>query len=82
MKRRVCIAMALMNRSSVLFLDESTSGLDVQGVLIIRDLIRKLNQQGLTIFLTAHNIDEASQMCDGVAIIDHGKIARVVARWR
>jgi ABC-2 type transport system ATP-binding protein len=54
--------------------------LDVQGVLIIRDLIRKLNQQGLTIFLTTHNIDEASQMCDGVAIIDHGKIARLVAR--
>jgi len=77
MKRRVCIAMALMNRSSVLFLDEPTSGLDVQSVLIIRDLIRKLNQQGLTIFLTTHNIEEASQMCDRIAIINHGRIAAI-----
>jgi len=77
MKRRICIAMALMNRSSILFLDEPTSGLDVQSVLIIRDLIRKLNQQGLTIFITTHNIEEASQMCDRVAIINHGKIAAI-----
>jgi ABC-2 type transport system ATP-binding protein len=77
MKRRICIAMALMNRSHILFLDEPTSGLDVQSVLVIRDLIRKLNQQGLTVFLTTHNIEEASQMCDHVAIINHGKIAAI-----
>jgi len=77
MKRRICIAMALMNQSSVLFLDEPTSGLDVQSVLIIRDLIRKLNEDGLTIFLTTHNIEEASQMCDRIAIINHGKIAAI-----
>jgi ABC-2 type transport system ATP-binding protein len=77
MKRRICIAMALMNRSSIIFLDEPTSGLDVQSVLIIRDLIRKLNQQGLTIFITTHNIEEASQMCDRVAIINNGKIATI-----
>jgi len=77
MKRRICIAMALMNRSGILFLDEPTSGLDVQSVLIIRDLIRNLSQQGLTIFLTTHNIDEASQMCDRVAIINHGKIVAI-----
>jgi len=77
MKRRICIAMALMNKSSILFLDEPTSGLDVQSVLIIRDLIQKLNQQGLTIFLTTHNIEEASQMCDRVAIINRGKIAAI-----
>ena len=75
MKRRICIAMALMNRSHILFLDEPTSGLDVQSVLVIRDLIRKLNEQGLTVFLTTHNIEEASQMCDHVAIINHGRIA-------
>lgn len=75
MKRRICIAMALMNRSQLLFLDEPTSGLDVQSVLVIRDLIRRLNQQGLTVFLTTHNIEEASQMCDHVAIINHGRIA-------
>ncbi|MFH0897738.1 MAG: ATP-binding cassette domain-containing protein [Candidatus Bathyarchaeota archaeon] len=77
MKRRICIAMALMNNASIIFLDEPTSGLDVQSVLIIRDLIRKLNQQGLTIFITTHNIEEASQMCDRVAIINHGKIAAI-----
>lgn len=77
MKRRICIAMALMNRASILFLDEPTSGLDVQSVLIIRDLIRKLNQERLTIFITTHNIEEASQMCDRVAIINHGKIAAI-----
>jgi len=77
MKRRVCIAMALMNKANILFLDEPTSGLDVQSVLIIRDLIRNLNQQGLTIFVTTHNIEEASQMCDRIAIINHGKIAAI-----
>ena len=77
MKRRICIAMALMNKAKVIFLDEPTSGLDVQSVLIIRDLIRKLNQEGLTIFITTHNIEEASQMCDRVAIINHGKIAAI-----
>ena len=77
MKRRVCIAMALMNKAGILFLDEPTSGLDVQSVLNIRDLIRKLNQQGLTIFVTTHNIEEASQICDRVAIINHGKIAAI-----
>ena len=77
MKRRICIAMALMNKASIIFLDEPTSGLDVQSVLIIRDLIRKLNQEGLTIFITTHNIEEASQMCDRVAIINQGKIAAI-----
>jgi ABC-2 type transport system ATP-binding protein len=77
MKRRICIAMALMNNANIVFLDEPTSGLDVQSVLIIRDLIRKLNQEGMTIFITTHNIEEASQMCDRVAIINHGKIAAI-----
>jgi ABC-2 type transport system ATP-binding protein len=77
MKRRICIAMALMNRSSIVFLDEPTSGLDVQSVLVIRETVRKLNQEGLTIFITTHNLEEASQMCDRVAIINRGKIAAI-----
>jgi len=77
MKRRLCIAMALMNKSSILFLDEPTSGLDVQSVLTIRNLVRKLNHEGLTIFLTTHNMDEANQMCDRVAIINIGKMAAI-----
>ena len=77
MKRRVCIAMALINDSKVLFLDEPTSGLDVKSVREIRRLIRELNDEGLTVFLTTHNIEEASQMCDQVAIINRGKIAAI-----
>jgi len=77
MKRRVCIAMALINKSSILFLDEPTTGLDVQSVLTIRDLIRKLNREGLTIFLTTHNMEEANQMCDRVAIINKGNIIAI-----
>ena len=75
MKRRVCIAMALVNDSKILFLDEPTSGLDVKSVRGIRGMIRELNSEGLTVFLTTHNIEEASQMCDRVAIINRGKIA-------
>jgi ABC-2 type transport system ATP-binding protein len=77
MKRRVCIAMALMNKSSILFLDEPTTGLDVQSVLTIRDLIRKLNREDLTIFLTTHNMEEANQMCDRVAIINKGNLIAI-----
>ncbi len=75
MKRKVCIAMALMNDSRVLFLDEPTSGLDVESVREIRRLMRELNRGGLTIFLTTHNLEEASQLCDHIAIINRGKIA-------
>ncbi len=77
MKRRLCIAMALMNKASILFLDEPTSGLDVQSVITIRNLVRRLNHEGLTIFLTTHNMEEANQMCDRVAIIDRGKIVAI-----
>jgi len=75
MKRRVCIAMALVNDSKILYLDEPTSGLDVKSVRSIRGLIRELNEDGLTVFLTTHNIEEASQMCDRIAIINRGRIA-------
>jgi ABC-2 type transport system ATP-binding protein len=75
MKRRVCIAMALVNDSKILFLDEPTSGLDVKSVRGIRGMIRELNAEGLTVFLTTHNIEEASQMCERIAIINRGKIA-------
>ncbi|MFC1505761.1 ATP-binding cassette domain-containing protein [Thermoproteota archaeon] len=77
MKRRLCIAMALMNNSSILFLDEPTTGLDVQSVLMIRDLIRRMNRDGLTIFLTTHNMDEANRLCDRIAIINKGRIVAI-----
>ncbi|MBS7619166.1 ATP-binding cassette domain-containing protein [Candidatus Bathyarchaeota archaeon] len=77
MKRKVCIAMALMNDSRVLFLDEPTSGLDVESVREIRQMVRMLNKDGLTVFLTTHNLEEANQICDRIAIINKGKIAAV-----
>ena len=77
MKRRVCIAMALMNESKLLFLDEPTVGLDVESVRVIHELIGSLKEEGLSIFLTTHNIEEASQMCHRVAIINRGKIVAI-----
>jgi len=74
MKRRVRIAAALLHCPEVLFLDEPTSGLDVQSSRLIRSLIRELNREGVTVFLTTHYIDEADQLCDRVAIIRQGKI--------
>nr|WP_321353256.1 ATP-binding cassette domain-containing protein [uncultured Methanoregula sp.] len=77
MKRRLTLAMGLINDPRLVFLDEPTSGLDVQSNLIIRDVIRNLNEQGVTVFLTTHNIEEANLACDRVAIINHGKIAAI-----
>jgi len=74
MKRRVRIAAALIHRPEVLFLDEPTSGLDVQSSRLIRLLVRELNEEGMSVFLTTHYIDEADQLCDRVAIIKQGKI--------
>jgi ABC-2 type transport system ATP-binding protein len=77
MKRRLTLAMGLVNRPRLLFLDEPTSGLDVQSNLIIRGVIRDLNQDGVTVFLTTHNIEEANVTCDRVAIVNHGQIAAI-----
>ncbi|MEN6518797.1 MAG: ATP-binding cassette domain-containing protein [Methanospirillum sp.] len=77
MKRRLTLAMGLINRPRLLFLDEPTSGLDVQSNLIIRDVIRDLNRDGVTVFLTTHNIEEANLTCDRVAIVNHGRIAAI-----
>jgi ABC-2 type transport system ATP-binding protein len=77
MKRRLTLAMGLINNPRLLFLDEPTSGLDVQSNLIIRDVIRDLNAQGVTVFLTTHNIEEANLTCDRVAIINRGHIAAI-----
>ena len=79
MRRRLTIAMALVHKPAVLFLDEPTSGLDVQSNMLIRNLIRTLNREGATVFLTTHQMEEADQMCDRVAIIDHGRIACIDA---
>ena len=77
MKRRLTIAMGLINDPELLFLDEPTSGLDVQSNLIIREVLHDLTNRGVTVFLTTHNIEEANVTCDRVAIINKGKIAAI-----
>ena len=77
MRRRLSVAMAIIHRPALLFLDEPTPGLDAQSTRAIRDLVRRLNAEGTTIFMTTHQIEEANQLCDRVAIFDHGQIAAV-----
>jgi len=74
MNQRLMIARALMHSPDVLFLDEPTNNLDPQSRLFLWERIRTLNAQGLTILLTTHDISEADQLCERVAIMDHGKI--------
>lgn len=79
MKRRLTLAMEFVNSPRLLFLDEPTSGLDVQSNLIIRDVVTDLVRDGVTVFLTTHNIEEANVMCDRVAIINKGNIVAIDA---
>jgi ABC-2 type transport system ATP-binding protein len=79
MKQRLILGMALVSNPDILFLDEPTSGLDVQSTRLIKDLLRSLNAGGKTIFLTTHDMDEANQLCDRVAIINKGKIVAIDA---
>ena len=75
MKRRLEIARGLMHYPNVLFLDEPTLGLDAQTRRAIWKYVKKMNkEEGTTIFLTTHYMDEADFLCDRVGIIDHGKI--------
>lgn len=73
-KRRLFVALALVGDPEVVFLDELTSGLDPHARRIIWELVTKLRDEGRTIFLSTHYMDEAEKLCDRVAIIDHGKI--------
>lgn len=79
MKQRLILSMALVSNPEILFLDEPTSGLDVQSTRLIKDLLRSLNASGKTIFLTTHDMDEANQLCNRVAIINKGRIVAIDA---
>ncbi len=74
MKQRLIVAMSLISKPKLLFLDEPTSGLDVASVRLIREVIIELNKKGTTVLLTTHNIEEANQLCDRVAIMNRGRI--------
>jgi ABC-2 type transport system ATP-binding protein len=79
MKQRLILAMALIHEPKLLFLDEPTSGLDVQSTQMILSLLRDLNKQGTTIFLTTHNMEEANRLCHRVGIIHSGKMVAIDA---
>jgi ABC-2 type transport system ATP-binding protein len=82
MKQRLILGMALISDPEILFLDEPTSGLDVQSARLIKDMLRSLNAGGKTVFLTTHDMDEANQLCDRVAIINKGKMVAIDAPER
>ncbi len=74
MKQRLSVAAGLLHRPEILFMDEPTTGLDPQSRIAIRDLTRKLNQSGVTIVYTTHDMEEADKLCQRIAIMDHGRI--------
>src|SRR3972149_6831279 len=76
-KQRFSLATTLIHNPKIIFLDEPTTGLDPQGRTNLWDEIRKIHQEGRTIVLTTHYMEEAEELCDRVAIMDHGKIIKI-----
>jgi len=74
MKRRLMVARSLVNQPQLLLLDEPTAGVDIETRRMMWRFLRDLNQQGITIILTTHYLEEAEQLCDRIAIIDEGEI--------
>ncbi|SRR6266568_785321 len=76
-QQRFSIASTLINEPKVIFLDEPTTGLDPQARIHLWQMVRKINKRGVTIVLTTHYMDEAEQLCNRLAIMDHGKILKI-----
>lgn len=79
MLQRIGLAQALLNRPALVFLDEPTSGLDPLGRRDVRDLIRELRAEGVTVFLNSHFLSEVEVTCDRVAIVKRGRVVRLGA---
>ena len=77
MAQRLMVARAIMHRPATLFLDEPTAGLDPQSRIALWDILGELHTDGQTILLTTHYMEEADQLCDRLAIIDHGRLLAV-----
>lgn len=74
MKRALTIAAALSHRPSLVFLDEPTTGLDVMSARSLRQMIATLREQGVTVFLTTHYLEEAERLCDRIAVVVKGRV--------
>jgi lipooligosaccharide transport system ATP-binding protein len=74
MRRRLTIARSLINEPDLLLLDEPTTGLDPQARHVLWDRLYRLKQEGVTLILTTHYMDEAEQLCDRLVVMDHGRI--------
>jgi len=87
MKQRICIASALLSDPTILLLDEPTNGLDPRGMSEVREIVKSLKSKERLIFMSSHILSEVSEVCDEVAMIDHGKlivydtISNVTARF-
>ena len=77
MKQRLSLAMAMLPDPELLFLDEPTSGLDVMSARLIKKIIREEQKRGKTIFMNTHNMQDANELCNRVAIINHGKLIAI-----
>jgi ABC-2 type transport system ATP-binding protein len=73
-QQRLSLALALVGKPDVLFLDEPTAGVDPEGRIMVRDLIRAQRDSGLCVLMTTHELDEAERIADRVVIIDHGRL--------
>ena len=76
MKRRLMIARALINKPKLLFLDEPTAGVDIEIRSSLWKFLKKINEQGTTIILTTHYLEEAESLCKRIAILNHGSIIK------
>jgi ABC-2 type transport system ATP-binding protein len=74
MAQRLMVARAILHRPAILFLDEPTAGLDPQSRIALWEILDELHRAGQTILLTTHYMEEADQLCDRVAIMDHGRL--------
>ena len=74
MKQRLAIGEAIINQPELLILDEPTNGLDIEGIIEMRNLIKKLSQQGMAILISSHNLTEIDNLCNRIIAIKNGKI--------